>query len=193
MSNKIIHISGPSGSGKTTLGKKLKEQFGKKIIVKDIDDLRNEYITEYYNNKPFVTFDKVELQKYIDNFIKKHSLKPLIFVGLNYMQGHQNYYYDMRSIHNYFIDLDDDTMLKQICKRCFLDLANSEEVMECLINDNEKYIKTISNAIAFECNQKRMIKLNNKWRKDYKKQSYIFLSSEDIYKNVSKLLKSELL
>ena len=42
----IIHISGASGSGKTTLGNKLKETFGSKIIVKDLDDLFNEYVTK---------------------------------------------------------------------------------------------------------------------------------------------------
>ena len=35
----IIHIGGPSGSGKTTLGNKLKQHYGDKIIVKDLDDL----------------------------------------------------------------------------------------------------------------------------------------------------------
>lgn len=40
----IIHISGPSGAGKTTLGNKLKEKFKNKIVVKDLDDLRNEFI-----------------------------------------------------------------------------------------------------------------------------------------------------
>ena len=40
----IIHISGPSGAGKTTLGKKLKAYYKNKIIVKDLDDLRVEFI-----------------------------------------------------------------------------------------------------------------------------------------------------
>ena len=40
----IIHVSGPSGSGKTCLGNKLKEYFKSKIIVKDIDDLRRDFI-----------------------------------------------------------------------------------------------------------------------------------------------------
>ena len=81
--NKIIHISGVSGAGKTTLGNKLKEQFKNKIVVKDIDDLRTEFIKKYYDNKKFDIIDKEEYQIYINNFIKKHSSKPLIFVGLN--------------------------------------------------------------------------------------------------------------
>jgi len=39
----IIHISGASGSGKSYLGRKLKDHFGHKIIVKDIDHLRDHY------------------------------------------------------------------------------------------------------------------------------------------------------
>ncbi len=54
----IIHICGVSGSGKTTLGLKLKEQFKNKIIVKDIDDLRREFIEEHYKNEKFDIIDK---------------------------------------------------------------------------------------------------------------------------------------
>ena len=48
METLIIHISGASGSGKTTLGNKIKEQFKSKIIVKDLDILRDEFIKEFY-------------------------------------------------------------------------------------------------------------------------------------------------
>jgi hypothetical protein len=53
------------------------EQF--KNEIKDIDDLRRDFIKKYYGNKKF---DKVEYQKYIDKFVKTHSTKPLIFVEL---------------------------------------------------------------------------------------------------------------
>jgi adenylylsulfate kinase-like enzyme len=49
-SSLVIHISGPSGSGKTTLGNKLKEIYDDKIIVKDIDDLRQEFINLFYDD-----------------------------------------------------------------------------------------------------------------------------------------------
>ena len=39
--------------------------------------------------------------------------------------------------------------------------------------------------------QKNTIKLNTKWRKDYKKQGYKFLSRENIFKNVIKILKTK--
>ena len=187
----IIHVSGPSGSGKTCLGNKLKEYFKSKIIVKDIDDLRIDFIKKNYGNKKFDVIDKVEYQKYIDDFVKKHSSKPLIFVGLNHMPWwHINHYYDMHSTHNYFIELDDETIIKQKCKRLFLDWATNDEEMNYLVNHNKKYIKNVSNAIAEECNLKKTIKLNNKWRKDYKKQGYKFMTRENIYKSVVQLLNN---
>ena len=51
MKTLIIHISGASGSGKTTLGNKLKKHFKRKIIVKDLDDLRDEFIHQFYGKK----------------------------------------------------------------------------------------------------------------------------------------------
>ena len=64
METLIIHISGASGSGKTTLGNKLKEQFKSKIIVKDMDILRDEFIKEFYGNKKWT---------YIDSYINKQK------------------------------------------------------------------------------------------------------------------------
>jgi len=190
MDNKIIHISGPSGSGKTTLGNKLKEQFGSKIVVKDIDDLRQDFIKEFYKGKKFTIIDKVEYQKYIDKFCKTHSTKPLVFVGLNHMPWwHKNHYYDMHSKYNYFIKITDDTVIKQKCRRLLLDWADSKEDMEYLVSNNLKYIKNVSNALAEECNLKKTNQINNQWRKDYKEQGYRFMSREDIFKNVSKILK----
>jgi hypothetical protein len=191
MNKIIIHISGVSGSGKTTLGNKLKKQFKKQIIVKDIDDLRREFIEDYYGNMKFDIIDRSEYQLYIDKFVKNNSLKPLIFVGLNNMPWwHSNHYYDMHSTYNYFIDLDDITIIKQKCKRLLLDLANSERDMDYLVNNNIKFIKNVSNAIAEECNLKKTIKQNNKWRKYYEKHNYNFMSRENIFKNVSKILKN---
>ena len=63
MKNIIIHISGASGSGKTTLGNKLKEEYGNKIIVKDTDDLRRDFIKDFYGDNRFDIIDKNEYQK----------------------------------------------------------------------------------------------------------------------------------
>ena len=38
---------------------------------------------------------------------------------------------------------------------------------------------------------KEMVKLNKKWEKDYKKQGYTFMSRENIYKSVVKILNNK--
>jgi hypothetical protein len=163
MNKVIIHISGASGSGKTTLGIKLTEQFKNKIVLKDIDNLKRDFIQKYYGDNKFDIIDKLEYQKYIDNFVKKHSFKPLIFVGLNNIP-----HYDMHSTYNYFIDLDDYNM-------------------KMLVNNNKQYIKNLSIDIDYECN------LKNKWKEYYMKQGYKFMSRENIFKNVSKILQDKIL
>ena len=60
MEKLIIHISGASGSGKTTLSDKLKEQFKSKIVVKDLDNLRDAFIKEFYGNKKWTYIDENE-------------------------------------------------------------------------------------------------------------------------------------
>ena len=37
---------------------------------------------------------------------------------------------------------------------------------------------------------KEMLKQNNKWKKDYNKQGYKFMSGENIYKSVVKILNN---
>jgi adenylate kinase family enzyme len=191
--NIIIHICGPSGSGKSTLGNKLKDKFKNKIVVKDIDVLRYEFIKNFYGNKKWSVFDKDAYQKYIDDYIHKIK-KPLIFVGLNNMPWwHKNHYYNLYADYNFYIKLDNETIIKQKCTRLFKNLANIEnekEEMNDLINNNKKFIELITNAIKNECDLKKIIKMNNKWNKDYKNQDYTFMSRLDIYKQVCKLLSS---
>ena len=50
-------------------------------------------------------------------------------------------------------------------------------------------VKQVSKAIKRECSAKETIKMNNKWKKDYEKQGYKLMSRENIFKNVSKILK----
>lgn len=190
MENIIIHISCAYGSGETTLGNKLKEEYGNKITVVNIDDLRIDFIRDFYGNKRFDIIDKNEYQKYIDKFVENHTAKPLIFVGLNNMYWwHKNHYYNLHSKYNYYIELDAETIVKQKCRRLFLDLANKEYNMEYLIQNNKDYIKSVANVIADECDLKKTIMTIKKWKKDYTKQGYKFMSRDDIYKKIVKLLK----
>ena len=191
--NIIIHISGPSGSGKTTLGNKLKEKFGKKIVVKDIDNLRREFIKKHYNNKKWSKIDKESYQQYINDYVVTQT-KPIIFVGLNHMPWwHKNHYYNMHSNYNYYIEIDDDTLIKQKCLRLFEDMQTFDKMaMDDLINNNKKFVKLTKDAIERDCGKKEITKMNKKWNKDYKKQKYKFMTHENIFRNVSKLLYKSL-
>jgi hypothetical protein len=187
----IIHISGPSGSGKTTLGNKLKDKFKNKIIVKDLDNLRSEFIDKNYDTSKNWSFDEIKYQKYIEYFIK-NSKKPLVFVGLNNMPWwNKNLYYDMHSQYNYYIKIDDAIVIKQKCMRFLTEDIPShldKNTINDMINNNDLFIKQVIKLIKHECNAKEIVKQNNKWNKDYKTQKYKFMSRENIYNEVSKIL-----
>lgn len=196
--NLIIHISGPSGAGKTTIGNKLKEKFNNKInnkiIVKDIDELRHEFMNKNYgNNFNWKSFDSKKYQKYIDDFVNKQK-KPIVFVGLNHIFWHdKNLYYNMHSHYNFYINIDDLTIIKQKCIR-FLsdelqDIIKNKNVIEDITQNNKKFLKIIKENIDRECGTEHTIKLNNMWNKDYKKQGYIFMTREEIIREVSKIIK----
>jgi len=183
----IIHISGASGSGKSYLGNKLKKKLGKKVIVKDLDVLRDEFINKNYDTSKSWTFETKKYQKYINNFIKKQK-KPIIFVGLNdnSWERKNKKYYNLKSDYNYYIDIDDEKILKQKCKR----FINS--FLPDILNDyldgkiEEKNIMNIIKDAVKECSKKETIRLNKIWKRDYKKQGYKFMTSDKIYKEVCK-------
>jgi uridine kinase len=193
MENLIIHISGASGSGKTTLGNKLKEHFKSKIVVKDLDILRDEFIKEFYSNKKWTYIDENKYQSYINDYINKQK-KPIIFVGLNdntVYGKNKNLYYNVHSHHNYYIEIDDMIIVKQKCIRLLNDIQTDKLAMEDLVKNNEKFVKKFIEAIKIECSAKHTIKQNNKWKKDYEKQNYKFMSRENIYKSVVKILNNK--
>lgn len=185
----IIHICGPSGSGKTTLGDKLKNKFGDKIIVKDLDDLRDEHIKEAYDTSKGWSIDEVKYQKFIDDFVDKQK-KPIIFVGLNDNHlGVKKMYYNTRSQYNFYIDIDDKEILKQKCLRMLTkEVPNDEYAMKDLVENNNEFIKGMKFAVDGACNLKKMIKKNKKIKKDYEKQDYTFMTREDIFSRVSEII-----
>jgi len=195
MSKMVIHISGPSGAGKTTLGNKIQKKFGKKIVVKDVDNLRSEYIeSKYQNNFNWKKFDSEDYQLFLDDYILKQT-KPLVLVGLNHMFWHDKYlYYDLHSDYNFYIDIDDMQVVKQKCIRFITDelqdMMKNDNILNDIVNDNKKFVKLITENIERECGTKETFKLNKMWNKDYKKQGYTILSSDDIYNEVAKILEN---
>jgi len=192
MDKLIIHISGASGSGKTTLGDKLKEQFKSKIVVKDLDNLRDEHIEKTYDTSKGWSVDEVKYQKFIDDFIKKQK-KPIIFVGLNDNHlGIKKIYYNVHAQHNFYIDIDIKELLTQKCLRMLTEeIPNDKMAIKDLVDNNDKFIKGMKFAIDGACNLKVITKENNKLKKDYEKQDYRFMSRENIYKSVVKILNNK--
>ena len=194
--NLIIHISGCSGAGKTTLGEKLLEKFSDKIIVKDLDNLRSEFLKEEYKNKKMDEIKKEiwnegKYQQWIDNYIDKNKDKPIVLVGLNSIPWVNKFsYYNMHSKHNFYINLDFDTIFKQRCSR-FMDnifVKNREKVLDNIIKNKNKEIKNIQDMFYNNCNYDEILENNKQWNKDYKEQKYKFMSREYIYEKVSKIL-----
>jgi adenylate kinase family enzyme len=191
MSKIIVHISGASGSGKTFLGDKLKKVLKNKVIVKDSDELRNEFIHTFYGDKSWLYIDEKAYQNYINAFIKNQK-KSIIFVGLNdntVFGKDKELYYNVKSKYNYYIDVDDATILKQKCKRVFKNIQKDSVAMNHLVNDNKKFIKVFTEAIKHECDMEETTRLNQKWKADYMKKNYKLASKLDIYKEVIKLFE----
>lgn len=186
----IIHISGASGSGKTFLGNRIKEKLKNNCIIKDLDDLRDEFINKFYGCKKWTYIDDYEYQSYINDYINKQK-KPIVFVGLNdntIYGKNKKLYYNLHSQYNYYIEIDDMTIVKQKCLRLLNSIQNDKFAMNDLIKNNEMFVKNFSQAVKKECSAKETIKMNNKWKKDYTKQGYKLMSRENIYTNVIRLL-----
>ncbi len=196
----IIHVSGPSGSGKTTLGKKLKKKFGNRIRVKDIDDLRAEFVKKHYGgydkiwSKKKFTWDKKAYQKHIDAYVKKIKT-PLVLVGLNHMPWWgKNHYYGVHSTHNFYIKLPIDTIFEQKCIR-YLNILSVYERVEMLkaLKKNEKQaVKVYQQGFASECSYELNKKQCAMWNKAYKNQKYKFMTREKILAEVSKLIRNKI-
>jgi len=194
----IIHISGASGSGKSYLGNKLLELFGNKIIVKDIDDLRVDFIKEYYGDNEWNVIDKDAYQEYIDKYITDQTKKgkPLIFVGLNTMPWwHKDLYYNFQPDYKFYIDINNKKLVKYKCIRFLQEdlddlkkLVDDEMAMNDLIDNNAEFIRLVCEKIKNECDIREITKESDKWKNDYENQGYTVLNSDEIYERVVNIL-----
>jgi len=192
----VIHVAGPSGVGKTTLGDKLHKKYGNKIIVKDIDDLRREFVESFYAKieRPSKVFNKVKYQEFLTKYIKSQK-KLLAIVGLNNMPWwHPDLYYDLHSDYMIYMDLDDKIIFKQKCsrfiKKVFID--NQQKTIDGFMKKKDDLQNLYEHGMKNECNYEKMVADNLKWKKDYKKQGYKIIPRDDAYKVVSQIIASEL-
>ena len=189
----IIHICGPIASGKSTIAKNIKNKYKNKIVVKDLDDLFNKFIKSH-------KFTIKSYQKYINDFINKHSNKPIIFVGINQDMGRSKNLYDLYADYKLFIDLN----IKENAKRRFIrdykedikyfflwnyDGSNpsSEKIYNMWIKDenmNTKRLQTIIKEMSPNGLEKNTILFRNQ----YKKLGYKFMKSNKIITFIDKLV-----
>jgi len=184
----IIHISGAIGSGKTTLGKELKSL--KRVVVEDLDDLFNEFVkrTKKFSSKAY--------QKYIYNFIDKHSRKNIIFVGLNQDMGNSATIYDLRSEVDYFIDLDIEENVRRLFLRDYMENVSRfffwhGYTPEMIFNEwkgDEKFHNQRLCNIIQELSPAGLRKRIKEFHHQYRKLGYTFVKPQNIKPQIMQLL-----
>jgi adenylate kinase family enzyme len=194
--NIIIHISGSSGSGKSYLSKKLKDKFGSKIEFIELDKVRKIYVEQNFKEpdyKKITNFNKEKFQEYLDKLIKNKN-KPIIIEGLNHFHWwDMEHYYELYATHKFYIDLDVDTIFKQKCNRFIEGAFHNEEkknrILQNLIKNEEYWLDRIQADFKSNCSFEKINKFTTMWDTDYKKMGYKFMTSDEIYNSISKILK----
>lgn len=177
----IIHIAGAQGSGKTTIGRQIIAHFGQTVHVVDLDDLR-------------VMNDQTIFQKYVDQFISEHNDKPLIITGLSaemclgVMDDTDQTFVTINTPYRYYIDMDNDMIIKQRFFRQIDKLSTRREQLfsEWLSNADqtqEKLIRFI-NLSQWKTNNYSCIEI-------HKQHNYIFLKPQEILAAVCDVLRSK--
>jgi ASC-1-like (ASCH) protein len=212
--NIIIHIAGASGAGKTTLGLKLKNIYKNKIILKDLDNLRDEFTKFHLNKNTSVTiFEKnfkKNYQDFLNDYIKNHSNKILVITGINTYINDEHFKYknhlfkikyilDTHADYKFCIDISPSNILKQRWYREYnMYIKYTCEHLKKSIDAAYNIYMTASNKIVgvskivpdlfWMMDRKLHIKHIKNWNKFYKDEEYEFLSYNNIIKAINKLI-----
>ena len=185
MQNKIIiHISGAQGSGKSTMGNILSQEFKENIIVKDLDDLH----VDFYKQTEIQNY-----QQFIYNFTEKYN-KPIIFTGLSSemclgnMDENNNTFYKIPTKYKYYIDMDDNDILKQ---RFFRQTTKLMERKEWFFDSWLKNPNEIQKKLLRVINLSEWKENNKKCKDIHKKYNYIFMDQQNILEKIKKILHKQ--
>lgn len=185
----IIHIAGPAGSGKTYIGKKIQNICN--CTVKDLDDLWNEYTSEL-NKIP-----TLEYQEYIDDFIEKHNVNPIVFVGIDANKCLPNpdgksEHVDKYNFHtNYLLYLRPE--LQSLITRRFsrevdkLASQASTLIKKYFEGDKEKIMKKILRKVDINF----MIQNIGECDKIYESYGYKFMTYDECFEYVQEIILPE--
>lgn len=167
----VVHIAGPPGSGKTTLGEKLKNKLGSTAVIKDLDDLRHEYILKTYGKRKWTYINDSDYQKFINKFIASIYGKKelLVFVGLNDnpLGKNKKKLFNLQADDNYFIEISDKELLERRVARFLQNISNDKILHGDLIKNNAKAITTLIKGIRAECSLAELKKQNKVFQRLY--------------------------
>ena len=180
--NIIIHVAGTQGSGKSTIGNILLEEYTDKIHVCDLDDLHGDFLSQPQpQSKTY--------QKYINEYIRRHSDKPIIFVGLDAelclgLMDNSDIYYNLYSKYNYYISSTENTLKQRFFRQ--IDKLNTRK--EYFFDEWMKNPDEIQDKLFRFVDLNKWKENNSKCDELYASRKYEFLSSEEIFSSISKIL-----
>lgn len=182
---RVLHVAGPSGAGKSWLGRRLKRALGDRAVVQDLDLLRDSFIRQHYGERRWRYLDAAAYQRFLHAWLDRQR-RPVVLVGLNDntvygSPAERDLYFDLRADRRYFLDVDDATVLTRKCTRLFAEIAADPVAMRDLTHDNPRFLKKMAEAIRHECSLPATVAANARWRCDYRRQRYTFLSQEKIF------------
>ena len=154
----IAHVTGPCASGKTTIGKLINKKYP---YVKNIevDEIRRsiyslfpeEYIHHKYKNHSDEAFLKKYMKKAIEKYTNPYKYVVLIG-GTGVIYRKEMYTCDVDTEHKYFIDIDEDTLLKRSFIRHLSYLKDNAE---------HYYEKAVQNNLSIDFNKYKDYKIYN--------------------------------
>lgn len=116
---KIVHIICPTLIENDKCEKKLKKIFEKTTIIKNLNELKKEYIKKNYGEKKYYYFEEKKYQNYIYKYIEENLNKSMIFIGFNFDVKNPKRYYDLKTTQKYVINIDVKIIMKEKINKLF--------------------------------------------------------------------------
>ena len=192
----IIHISGFPGSGKTTLGEKIQKKYGSKVIVYDTDNfiqhnndngkrllkVEKDMESGKKTQKDYNMLWKKTMKESINEFIREHDDKPIIFVGSLDNFGPKNTIYKINANYKFMLDVP----LYEIMRRYYLRIYKTDQKLTKKQADD--YWKKLSKNIYRISSSNDIIKDYKLYTEWHKKNDYKSLRDTEIIDKLKKIL-----
>jgi len=167
------------------MGRQIKRRYRGAVFVKDVDELREEFIKQKYGAARVEQFDAGAYQAFIDAYVAAHRARPRVFGGLNTMPWwHPRLYYDLHATHKYYIDVAAATLVERTCVRLLRRLASSRRDLEFLVEHNAAWIANVQRAIADECSLKATSQRAARFAASARRRGYKIMQFAKIFDRV---------